>query len=167
VKISLDETAAELIGMIDESNASAVRYSKIVNEKQYEKYEALGILGRYVLGETEALQELWALDPWLENRVANPESLTVDEVQDLETRLLYKIRAYQEFTQQIQPDLDRYAVQQQEIANLYTDANHQLKRARTTMTVWARSHRNLAQGITDPAKVNLFDITKKAIKTAL
>jgi hypothetical protein len=167
VKASLDVTARELIQSIDEANAAPVKWNKIIHEKQYEKYEALSALGRYVLGEEDALAEFYEIDPWLQRYVANPDTLTADEMQKLEDRLLLKIRAYQEFTDQIQPDLDKYAIQQQEIADLYTDANHQLKRARTTMTVWARSHRNLAQGITDPAKVNLFDITKKAIKTAL
>jgi len=42
-----------------------------------------------------------------------------------------------------------------------------LRKSRITVIVWSRAHRDLARGIVDPARINIFDLTKKAIDTAL
>ena len=41
------------------------------------------------------------------------------------------------------------------------------KKARVTIMIWARAHRNLSEGVTDPAKLDIFDLTKKAVDTVL
>ena len=43
----------------------------------------------------------------------------------------------------------------------------QLKKARVTVLIGARAHRNLSEGVTDPAKIDIFDVTKKAVDTVL
>ena len=64
-------------------------------------------------------------------------------------------------------DQERYRNQQEELDNVYSDTVIQLKKARVTIVVWARAHRNLSQGVTDPARIDLFDITKKAMQTVM
>ncbi len=43
----------------------------------------------------------------------------------------------------------------------------QLKKARVTIMIWAKAHRNLAEGVSDAAKIDIFDVTKKAVSTVL
>ena len=93
--------------------------------------------------------------------------LTIKEIQAIEERLLFKAQKAREFKEQLAPDLELYRLQQGELSDIYNNARQQLAKARITVVVWSRSHRNLAQGIVDPAKLNIFDLTKKAIDTAL
>ena len=46
-------------------------------------------------------------------------------------------------------------------------SNEAIIKAQAAIFVWVRVHRKLAQGITDPAKINLMGLTKKAIDAAL
>jgi hypothetical protein len=46
-------------------------------------------------------------------------------------------------------------------------AKRQLRKSQITVIVWSRVHRDLARGIVELAKVNIFDLTKNAIDTAL
>jgi hypothetical protein len=167
VRISLDDTARALIQRIDTENEDVVLYEKLVREAQYRAFRSMVLGGEYRNGNTAVLKEFFENDPGLRRFVASEDTVTAIEMEAIEDRLMFKTEKIREFANQIRPDIDRYQAQQQELSDLYTDATHQLRRARVTMIVWARQHRNLAEGITDPAKVNLFDITKKAIDTAL
>ena len=165
---SLDDTARALITRIDQINANAVYYDKLVNQVQYSIFRRIVFLSNYRrTHEVAQLDSLYKEDPQLLEMVATPKSPTLEELANIESRLFDKVQAMDLFEKQIRPDIERYHLQQIELAEIYKRASTQLKRARTTMIVWSRAHRNLSQGITDPAKVNLFDITKKAIKTAL
>ncbi len=167
VKESLDETAKTLMQRIDEENARVTYYEELVRRRQYEIFDEGGLLLAYRNGDTSVLPELLELDPQLREYVASPDTLTLKEIGAIEDRLLHKIEKAREFAKQIKPDVENYAAQQQAFADLYVDASHQLRRAKVTIIVWSRVHRDLARGITDPAKINLFQLTKQAIDTAL
>ena len=167
VQESLDETARHIIKRIDEDNQEVVLYESLVREAQYRAFRSMDLGRRYRAGDTSVLKEFFENDPDLRRFVASEDTLTMDEMAAIEDRLFVKAAKVREFAQQIRPDIERYQQQEQELADLYTNASHQLRRAKVTMIVWSRQHSNLAQGITDPAKINLFDLTKKAINTAL
>lgn len=76
-------------------------------------------------------------------------------------------KPFAEYTISLAPDLETYREQQRELDDLYVGAREQLRKSRITVIVWSRTHRDLARGIVEPAKVNIFDLTKKAIDTAL
>jgi len=168
VDASLDRTTVALVARLDQINRNAVYFQKVVDEDQYSILQRFLYLDEYRNNnDISAADSLFMEDPQLLELVKDPKNLTLDELSKIEDRLLLKMNAIDAFSKQIQPDIDRYHAQQIELAGLYVKASNQLKRARTTMIVWSRAHRNLAQGITDPARIDLFDITKKALKTAL
>jgi len=168
VSASLDETAEYLMTRVDTYNEDVVGTRKWLRTFQYAIFNNLVLFGDYRRHhDTEALARMFENDPQLLEYVKDPKAPTAGEILAIENRLLLKLEKGREFLTQIQPDVDRYNLQQQQLADLYTDASHQLKRARVTIVVWSRAHRNLSQGITDPARINLFEVTKKAIDTAL
>jgi len=167
VRVSLDNTARALMQAIDENNAKVVEWDRLRTEGQYRIFDSGALLTYYRRGDDTALVKLFELDPQLREYVADEKKLTPQEIDAIEQRLFLKVRTAREFGDLIAPDLARYHTQQKELADIYTDSAHQLRKAKVTMIVWSRVHRNLANGITDPAQINLFDLTKKAIKTAL
>jgi len=163
----LDTIADYLVAEIDSMNADIVGYHTLVRDLQSQTFAALVILGEYRRGDPTALPRLLEKDPQLGELVDGDDKLSIKETQAIENRLLFKMQKAREFKEQLQPDLEMYRNQQGELADLYNNGRKQLTKARITVVVWSRSHRNLAQGIVDPAKVNIFDLTKKAIDTAL
>jgi hypothetical protein len=165
---SLDKTTVALVARLDEINGNALYFEKLINEAQYSILKRFVYLDEYRNNnDLSAADSLFVEDPQLLDLVKDPKDLTLTDIDKIENRLLFKMGAVDDFSKQIRPDIDRYHDQQIELAALYVKASKQLKRARTTMIVWSRAHRNLAQGITDPARIDLFDITKKAIKTVM
>lgn len=163
----LDVVVDYLVTKIDSMNADIIGYHNLVRTLQSNVFAALVILGEYRRGDPTAMQRLFELDPQLIELTDNDIKLSIKELQAIEDRLLFKAQKAREFKEQLAPDLELYRNQQAEAAALYNNARQQLTKARITIVVWSRSHRNLAQGIVDPAKVNIFDLTKKAIDTAL
>lgn len=163
----LDVIADHLGAKIDSMNADVIKYHNLVRGLQSNVFASLVVLGEYRSGDQTATQRLFELDPQLRELVDNDDKLTIKELQIIEDRLLFKAQKAREFKEQLQPDMDLYRKQQGELSDLYNNARRQLTKARITVVVWSRSHRNLAEGVVDPAKVNVFDLTKKAIDTAL
>jgi hypothetical protein len=164
---ALDEIADYLVTKIDSMNADVIKYHNLVREMQSNVFASLVAGGEYRRGDPTALGRLFELDPSLKELADDDEELSIAEMQAIEDRLLFKAQKAREFKEQLAPDLELYRLQQGELAELYNNARRQLTKARITVVVWSRSHRNLAQGVVDPAKVNVFDLTKKAIDTAL
>jgi hypothetical protein len=167
VNDDLDEISRYLSTQIDSANADFVLYYGIIQQLQNQTFQNLIHLGEYRRGDETALARLFALDPQLKELVKSEDKLTIKEIQAIEDRLLFKAGKAREFKEQLAPDLEMYRNQQAELDRLYVNAKQQLRKSRITVIVWSRSHRDLARGIVEPAKVNIFDLTKKAIDTAL
>jgi len=164
----LDNVAEYLVTAIDSASAEFVLYHELVQGLQNNVFESLVILGEYRKGDETALERLFAIDPQLKE-LAGPDKtkLSIKEIQAIEDRLLFKAQKAREFKEQLAPDLEIYREQHRELDDLYVNANKQLRKSRITIIVWSRAHRDLAQGIVEPAQINIFDLTKKAVDTAL
>ena len=167
VRVSLDNTARAIMEAIDADNAKVVEYDKMVTQFQYRTFDVIVLFSEARKGNMDAMAEMLETDPQLREYTTGKSALTVKQITEIESRLLDKTKWAEEFANMIAPDIQKYHQQQKELADIYTDAAHQLRRAKVTMIVWSRAHRNLALGVTDPARVNMFDLTKKALKTAL
>jgi hypothetical protein len=167
VNDELDNLAQYLVAKIDSVNTDTVLFQNLVRNFQSQTFGALVILGEYRRGDKSAVARLLEKDPQLAELLDSDGELSLDEIQAIEERLLLKAKMAREFKEQLAPDLELYRKQQEELDIVYTSAKQQLRKARITVIVWSRAHRNLAQGIVDPARINIFDLTKKAIDTAL
>ena len=163
----LDAIAEYLVAKIDSANADTVLYKKMFERFQSQTFASLVLLGEYRRGDKAAYDRLFEKDPQLRELVDSDGKLSIKEIQAIEERLLFKAQKAREFKEQLAPDLELYRNQHLELDGLYKNAMHQLKKARVTVVVWSRAHRNRAQGIVDPARVNIFDLTKKAVNVAL
>jgi len=163
----LDNVALYLVEKIDSANAEFVMYYELIQRMQNNVFKSLVVLGEYRRGDETALGRLFVLDPQLKELAGSDNKLSIKEIQAVESRLLFKAQKAREFKEQLAPDLEVYRKQQVELDDLYLNAKKQLRKSRITVIVWSRAHRDLARGIVDPARINIFDLTKKAIDTAL
>lgn len=163
----MDELMEYLITKIDSTNADVILYQNLVRRWQSQIFDSLLLLGEYRRGDPSAYNKLFEIDPQLRELVNSDHELSLKEIEAIEERLIFKAKKAREFKEQLAVDLELYRNQHRELDQLYKNSQKQLKKARVTIVVWSRAHRNLAQGVVDPAKVNVFDLTKKAINTAL
>lgn len=164
---SLDETADYLRMRIEEDNADVKFIRTRLKVRQAEVVQSLGLLTRYRNGDESAMPELLEHEPQLKDYIPTDREPTFDEVQAAEDRLLFLMEKAVDFKEQFAPDMAYYRNQVSELDDLYKFAMMHIKKSRVTVMVWARAHRDLARGITDPAKIDIFDITKKAVKTVM
>jgi hypothetical protein len=164
----LDAVVAHLHKRIGEDNAGPMMAWDLIADAQFRIFSSLGTLRQYRLTHgTVLLDSLYTNEPALRDFAADPEDPTSTEITAMTNDLVQALRGGVGLKDLLKPDLEYFANQQRELDQLYADAQLQLKRARVTIMIWARAHRNLSEGITDPARIDIFDITKKAVNTAL
>ncbi len=164
---SLDETAEHLHTRIEEDNEDIKFVRARVKERQAEVVQSLGLLAKYRAGDKSVLPELLESEPQLKDYLPTDREPTFEEVQQVEDRLMFLMGKAVDFKEQFAPDMAYYRNQILELDDLHKFAMMHLKKSRVTIMVWAKAHRDLARGITDPAKIDIFDITKKAVKTVM
>ena len=164
---SLDQTADHLLARIEGDNADVKFVRARLKKAQRRMVDSVIILGRIRGGEDDLWPELLANEPQLRDFIPRDREPTAADMQIIEDRLFYLMEKIMDFKIQFSPDMAYYRNQVLELDELYKSAMMHLKKSRVTVIVWARAHRDLARGITDPAKIDIFDITKKAVKTAL
>lgn len=159
---------ATLDAKIAEDNAGPVQTRAALVEAQERIFTGLVGIREYMLTrDTKVLEQIYEEDPEYRSMAKNPMNPTTAEILTMRQSMLAKLQVGIELKELITPDITRYHEQQQELDDIYGAARLQLKKARITVIVWARAHRNLSEGVTDPARVDIFDLTKKAVSTAL
>jgi hypothetical protein len=118
-------------------------------------------------GDLSAMDTLFAREPSLKDQWKSPREVTVKDLRAIEDRLIFKMNALYNLRQQLTPDLELFWKQQKEVDELQKTLMSTLRMARVTMIVWSRAHQRLAAGVTDPAKIDVVRLARKAAGTAL
>ena len=165
---ALTEVADYLYGRIEEDNAGPVNTRENLVEAQDRLFTSLGLIREYKIGHDPAtLAVLYENEIDYPEWAANPDAPTTDELNKMLYDIVGKLKIGLDLKDLLRPDLEQFAAQQQELDRLYVGAQIQLKKARVTIMIWAKAHRNLSEGVTDAAKIDIFDVTKKAVDTVL
>jgi hypothetical protein len=164
----LDFVAEHLHQRIGADNAGPVMAWEALAEAQMRIFTSLGMIRRYRFEpSTVLLDSIYGNEPELADIPKSAAAPTSKEVTDMNLSLVSKLQIGVDLKELLMPDLEYYLAQRRELDDLYKNAQIQLKKSRVTIIIWARAHRNLSEGVTDPAKIDIFDLTKKAVDTAL
>ncbi len=118
-------------------------------------------------GVPGALDSLLALEPSLPAPVVTSDGLSASEIQLIEDRMLAILAQTSEVREQLGPDIERYYEHHMELDGLENLWRAEVRKARVTVLAWARAHKLLAQGVTDPAKIDIVGIARMAAGKAL
>lgn len=149
---------------LDENNIDLINGIEMVRAAQLNAIASVGYIGKHRRGDPDAFDSLLALQPSLYEVVSNPENPTAKDLIATENRLIYMMEILQEFRAQMMPDLELYWKQQSELEDLTKVYKAALRKSQVTMMAWSRSHQRLASGVTDPAKIDVLGLAKKAAK---
>jgi len=166
-KVALDLAAKEIRQKIEDDNQELTTAVKALKYEQIRTIMNVGFLKMYREGDPSAIDSLFAREPHLEEVVNSTDRITAEDMAAIEQRLLFKLRSISELRTQLENDLELYWKQHREldeISDMYFQA---LQRAHVTVIAWNRAHQRLAAGITDPAKINLVSIARKAAGSAV
>lgn len=145
-----------------------VEFSDLLKAGQSRHMRSLVQLGHYRATEDEAaIAELREINPALHSFLPEGNKLTLEEVQVVEDRIIYALTETRQMKEQIADDMAEARAMVAELDDVVAAASNNLMRTRATIWVWSRAHARLAQGITDPAKVDMMGIAQNALKAAL
>jgi hypothetical protein len=160
----VDEANNAIGTALDDNNEELITGIRTVREYQLHAIASIQYIAKHRRGVPNAFDTLLAMQPSLYEVVSNPEKPTAKDLAAAEQRLIYMMKTLQEFRAQMMPDLELYWKQQGELEDLTMMYKAALRKAQVTMIAWSRAHQRLASGVTDPAKIDVLGLAKKAAK---
>jgi len=139
----------------------------MLEQRQIVAVFGLDYLPQIRQGVPGALDSLLALEPSLPSLVATRDGLNDSEIQLIEDRMLTILARTREVRDQLAPDIELYYAHHRELDELENLWHSEIRKARVAVLAWARAHKLIAQGVTDPAKINVRGIARQAAGTAL
>lgn len=152
---------------IDAEHKEILDYYKTLKLYQKESLRAVELYVAYRRGDTSVLPTIYEVHPALRAIPKSPMNPTEEELLLIEERMILTLERITNMKQQLVPELEIYWKQMQELDAATDVIDESLNKSQAAILVWSRTHRQMAAGIINPAKVDVFSLTKKAISTAL
>ena len=135
---------------------------ELLGRRQIQAVYNISYLPQIRLGVPGALDSLLAHEPSLRSLVETSDGLDAAEIQRVEDRMLDVLTRLRLVREQLEPDLEMYFKQQNELDTMANAWGAELRKARVAVVAWARAHKRMAQGVTDPADIDVLGIARKA-----
>jgi hypothetical protein len=166
-KVQQRETIEAFDRAIDEEFAPVLHYEKFLRENQSYVLTSLELLYEYWKGDEAALETLNQSEMPALSKINMDDGLSSAELMQAEDILVDRMATITALRNNIKPQLTLYAQQKKELQDLNFEMDQTLQRTKAAITIWQRTHRAMAAGITYPADINLFEVTKKIVEVAL
>lgn len=167
LKSAMDLAVGAVRHRIEERYRDVRAADRLLQQRQIQTVYNIGYLAEIRRGAPGAIDSLLAREPSLPALVDTRDGLDAEEIQRIEDRMLTMLTRLREVRTQLEPDLDMYFRQQHELDELYNGWAAQLRKARVSIVAWARAHKRMAQGVTDPAEIDVLGIARKASGSVL
>jgi len=166
-KTALDDMIAAVQAGVDRDILPVINADRLLRNAQIQTTYNLEYLQRYRLGDEAALDSLFANEPSLHEFQLKQSKPDLKFMESVENRLSLKLQFLREVRDQLQPDVEIYWKQQEELETISASYNQSLRQARVAVVAWGRAHARLAAGVTNPAEINLLGIARKAAGSAV
>ena len=166
-KAAMDAAVAAIRQRIDERFHDVRIADEKLERRQLGAVSGLDYLPEINRGVPGALDSLLDLEPSLPALVTTRDGLDPSEIQLIEDRMLAILTRTREVRAQLEPDIERYKNHHKELDELENLWHAEIRKARVAVLAWARAHKLMSQGVTDPAKINIVGIARRAAGTAL
>lgn len=166
-KAAMDIAVAAVRNRIEDRFHDVRVADQLLEQRQIQTVYNIAYLPKIRMGVPGALDSLLVREPSLPALVDTTGGLDASEIQRIEDRLLTILTRIREVRDQLQPDIEMYYKQQNELDMMENLWHAELRKARVSVVAWARAHKRMAQGITDPASIDVLGIARKASGTVL
>lgn len=152
----------ELVSRIEAENASLKTEMAKLESMQLSSISSYRLLTEYRLGSNAALDSLRASDPEVAEALPAGKKPTAAALDAAEKRIRERVETLGQMHDKLDPQFEIYKAEQAELEQLRTQAREAARLGRITLILWARSHRNLADGIAVPAAIDVMGMVKGA-----
>lgn len=166
-KTAMDIAVEAVRQRIEERFKDVRQADEFLARRQIHTVYNIAYLPQIRLGVPGALDSLMVREPSLPALVDPSDGLNASEIQRIEDRLLAMLTRLREVRTQLVPDIEMYFKQQEELDEIENLWHAELRKARVSIVAWARAHKRMAQGVTDPADIDVLGIARKASGTML
>ncbi len=164
--IAVDEAADAIREALLGNNEMLLKGIRTIRKYQLHTVMSIEYISRYRRGEKAAFDTLLAMQPSLKEVISSTTRPNSKDMRAIEDRLLFLLKNMHDVREQLMPDLELYWKQQRELDELTKMYKAALRKANVTMIAWSRAHQRLAAGMTDPAKIDILGLARKAAGTA-
>ena len=165
LKVAQENARTEVADRIEAEHESMISFRKSLKVLKTKTFRSIDFLTKYKFGNKAVLDSLFNLDPQLQDYIQPGEKYTLEVQNKIENRLMFRLDAIKKIQEQIFPELEQYRTEMTELDNLIAIANRGIDQSKAAIVIWRQSHQTMAAGITEPAAIDLFGITKAALKT--
>ena len=160
--MKIDRGAADIDHRIETEFAPLKQQLAEVRDLELSSTARYTWLSRYRLGDTTALDSLRAHDPEAAQAMPAGKRPTPEAIETTEKRILSQIETMAKLRGHLDHQFEEYRAQQRELDSIRIQAREATQLGRTTLILWARSHRDLAAGVRVPPAINLMRLMQSA-----
>lgn len=147
-----------------DSNFAAIRNGiSNIEQLQTRTVQSYWLLYRYRFGEKAALDTLLKIDPELNSYISSNHTISPEQFVTLEKQIMQRMDNIALIKKQLEPEFELYKAHQKELDEILILVNEIMRKSRIAMIVFARSHRNLASGVTIPPDIDIMGEASKAV----
>lgn len=166
LEATFDNAILQILQGIEASHAPRLSLERDLKGERFTLLQDIGLILKYLNGDLSSLNGLKNERPFVDGLLdlRNP---TLQSLVSLESYLLERIETVKTLLGSLSDDRELYVHQLQETEQVNRDIRQKLLKARIALISWRRAHGQLAQGETDPAKINAGAIAASLVGKAL
>jgi hypothetical protein len=164
--LAVNEANKSITMAVDKDNKILLEGMRTMRDYQMKAIISVEYIAAYRRGNPAAFDSLLQLQPSLREVISSTSNPTGEDLIAVEQRLIFLMKTLSDIRTHMMPDLELYWKQQTELEELTQAYKAALRKAQVAMIAWSRAHQRLAAGITDPAKIDVLGLAKKAAKAA-
>jgi PBP1b-binding outer membrane lipoprotein LpoB len=167
-KAAYEDTTAAVLRSVDEEHGTVLTQDKILRDLERQVLGIYQTLFAYLQGNKALLEELKSMKTQTAafDNVTIDDGITIQEAWKVEDVLLQRMQRIAVQRQALAPEIALYQTKRAELSKLTDNIDQTIIKARAAIITWNRVHQQMSKGITKPADINLFGITKQIINSA-
>jgi hypothetical protein len=163
LKVVKDGAEAKIDANINDSHSVPLAYPKTLLERQTAVIYQLQLLDRYRKGDSSSLKQMARADAELKTFIHAGKASTFQGQKELEKLLTHRLTVVDGQKKLLQKALEQYHAEKRELGELSEISDQNLYKAKLAVLLWGQVHRRMANGITEPGKLNLFNLLNKTV----
>ena len=161
------QIVAETTSQIEQNFSEVIQNKKSLEAMQTRTIKSFYLLSKLRDGETDAQGELLANDPALIKYVKSGTTMKSQDIDQVEKEIMQRFNITQAMLDKLYPRLDEYHAQIREVDELMHSFEDNAKKLRMSVSLWSRSHANLAAGIEVPPAIDIGGMISGATKKVI
>jgi len=153
-ELHVNRAAGEVLNKIEAEHSDEIQFRDMIKRIQLRALRDGQFLDAYVQGEASALDSLYARRPDYRRAVKN-DPPSVEELSAIRDNIIERFGNMSEMLRQLEPGMELYYNQLRELDDAQQLLFSKLRRVQLALLAWVRAHRQLANGVVDPAKIDV------------